>query len=82
MSVSGVSFVRRPKLRIAIARAIVSNPKILLLDEATSALDAKKEGMVQNDLNNSAKSLTTIVIAHRVSTIKNVDLIVVMSKGC
>ncbi|KAJ8098007.1 P-loop containing nucleoside triphosphate hydrolase protein [Lipomyces tetrasporus] len=69
------------KQRIAIARAIVSNPRILLLDEATSALDTKSEGIVQDALDRAAKNRTTIVIAHRLSTIKDADLIVVMKKG-
>ncbi|KAK9467423.1 P-loop containing nucleoside triphosphate hydrolase protein [Lipomyces arxii] len=69
------------KQRIAIARAIVSNPKILLLDEATSALDTKSEGIVQDALDKASKSRTTVVIAHRLSTVKDADLIVVMAKG-
>lgn len=69
------------KQRIAIARAIVSDPKILLLDEATSALDTKSEGVVQAALEAAAEGRTTITIAHRLSTIKDAHNIVVMSQG-
>ncbi|KAL7946258.1 P-loop containing nucleoside triphosphate hydrolase protein [Trichoderma barbatum] len=69
------------KQRIAIARAIVSDPKILLLDEATSALDTKSEGIVQAALEAASAGRTTIAIAHRLSTIKDAHNIVVMSEG-
>ncbi|KAL2133880.1 hypothetical protein VTI74DRAFT_1496 [Chaetomium olivicolor] len=69
------------KQRIAIARAVVSDPKILLLDEATSALDTKSEGVVQAALEVASEGRTTITIAHRLSTIKDAHNIVVMSQG-
>lgn len=67
--------------KICIARAVISNPKILLLDEATSALDAKSERSVQVALELAAKDRTTIVIAHRLSTVRNADNIIVMARG-
>ena len=69
------------KQRIAIARAVVSDPKVLLLDEATSALDTRSEGVVQAALDKAAVGRTTIVVAHRLSTIRDADNIVVMSQG-
>lgn len=69
------------KQRIAIARSVISEPKILLLDEATSALDPHAEGIVQKALDSASENRTTIVIAHKLATIRKADNIVVMSKG-
>lgn len=69
------------KQRIAIARSIVSEPTVLLLDEATSALDPKAERIVQQALDRVSRNRTTIVIAHKLSTIRNADNIAVLSNG-
>ncbi|KAJ5155561.1 ABC transporter [Penicillium capsulatum] len=69
------------KQRVAIARSIVSKPRILLLDEATSALDPHSEEVVQRALDKVSKGRTTITIAHKLATIRNADNIIVMSQG-
>jgi len=69
------------KQRIAIARALLKNPRVLLLDEATSALDAQSERLVQQALDNLMAGRTTVVVAHRLSTIRKADLICVVQEG-
>lgn len=69
------------KQRVAIARAILKNPEILIFDEATSALDSKSEKTIQDELHNIAQNRTTLVIAHRLSTVVDAQQILVMDKG-
>lgn len=77
----GARFSGGERQRIAIARAILRNAPILLLDEATSALDAESEQAVQDALKNLLKGRTTLIIAHRLSTVRDADQIIVLDKG-
>ena len=77
----GVKLSGGQRQRIAIARALLRNPQILMLDEATSSLDSKSESVVQKALNNLMKGRTTLVIAHRLSTVVDADKIIFIEKG-
>lgn len=77
----GVKLSAGQKQRIAIARAVLRDPKILILDEPTSALDAKSENFIQESLRELMKGRTTFIIAHRLSTVREADKIIVLDKG-
>lgn len=77
----GVTLSGGQRQRVAIARALLKNPRILILDEATSALDAKSEALVREALDRLMKGRTTLVIAHRLTTIQNADQIAVLEGG-
>jgi ABC-type multidrug transport system fused ATPase/permease subunit len=77
----GIKLSVGQKQRVAIARAILRDPKILVLDEPTSALDAKSENIIQASLDELMESRTTFIIAHRLSTVRKADKILVLDKG-
>lgn len=78
---SGIELSQGQKQRILIARAVYRNPKILIFDEATSALDTENEKCIVENLNEFYKDKTVIVVAHRLSTVKNADQIIVLDNG-
>ena len=77
----GVGLSQGQKQRILIARAVYKNPDYIFLDEATNSLDANNERMIVEQLNEFYKGKTVVIVAHRLSTVKNADQIVVLDKG-
>jgi ATP-binding cassette subfamily B protein len=77
----GLGLSQGQKQRILIARAVYKNPKVIMLDEATNALDANNEKQIVNSFNDYFKGRTVIIVAHRLSTVKNADQIIVLDKG-
>ena len=81
IGMEGVGMSTGQKQRLLIARAVYKDPQYIFFDEATSALDAKNERVIMDNLNTFFKQRTAVVIAHRLSTVKNADQIVVLDKG-
>lgn len=78
----GIRLSGGERQRVGIARALVKNPSILILDEATSHLDTENEALVHKSIENAASGRTTVIIAHRLSTVKNADKIFIVDGGC
>ena len=78
---AGIQLSGGQKQRLLIARAVYKDPEFILLDEATSALDSENEKIIHENLQEFFKSRTVVIIAHRLSTVKNADNIVVMKNG-
>lgn len=78
---NGVGLSQGQKQRILIARAVYKNPDYIFLDEATNSLDANNERMIVENLNQFYRGKTVVIVAHRLSTVKNADQIVVLDKG-
>ena len=81
MGERGLKLSGGEKQRVAIARALLKNPRILIFDEATSALDSKSEKAIQAELERISVGRTTLVIAHRLSTVMDADMILVLNHG-
>ena len=77
----GIGISQGQKQRILIARAVYKNPEYIFFDEATNALDANNERIIMDNLNEFFQGKTVVVVAHRLSTVRNADQIVVLHKG-